>query len=188
MISITLTPKRRFIPVLAISIFISAALMTGCGEKNTSSSDEVDTQSQTTPAQTTSHAATLPVSLNELMVALINQAADPIWVAAWKNPQTDKDWRNLEYVAYQLEVGGELLKIPGTGPMDKTWTDDPKWQDFADQLSNAGSKALSAIEAKNVVAVGLAGDTIVEVCESCHIAFKPAIPTGNKFGELSPTE
>ena len=65
-------------------------------------------------------------------------AADPIWVASWKNPQTDRDWRNLEYLGYQLEIAGSLLTIPGTEPLDKEWVAKPGWKEFALQLKNAG--------------------------------------------------
>ncbi len=36
------------------------------------------------PPVTLSQAPRLPVSLNDVMVALVNEAADPLWVAAWK--------------------------------------------------------------------------------------------------------
>ncbi|MGI1679037.1 MAG: cytochrome c [Cellvibrionaceae bacterium] len=132
--------------------------------------------------------AQLPISLNELMVALVNQAADPIWVAAWKNPQTDKEWRNLEYLSYQLEVAGALLKIPGTGPLDIAWTSDERWGELSDRLAAAGSRALVAIKTRDQEAINLAGDDIVDICESCHKLFKPSIPTGKVYGELSPTD
>ncbi|GAB1263382.1 hypothetical protein [Aurantivibrio infirmus] len=131
--------------------------------------------------------AKLPLSLNEVMVALVNQAADPLWVAAWQNPQTEKEWRNLEYLAAQLELGGKLLEIPGTGPLDETWTSDPRWSEFAKQLVSAGEEASAAVQSRDIEAINIAGDRIVEVCEACHIVFKPGLPTGGKFGELSPT-
>lgn len=129
----------------------------------------------------------LPISLNEVMVALVNQAADPIWVAAWRNPQTDRDWRNLEYLGYQLEVAGALLTIPGTGPYDKEWVSRPEWPTFASQLKEAGILARDAARDKDLVLLNTAGDRIVEVCESCHTAYKLTVPTGGLFGELSPT-
>jgi len=47
----------------------------------------------------------LPISINEAMASLINHSTDPIWVAAWKNPRSDEDWRELEHLARQLQVG-----------------------------------------------------------------------------------
>tara|TARA_R110002073_G_scaffold315016_1_gene487439 strand:+ start:1315 stop:1692 length:378 start_codon:yes stop_codon:yes gene_type:complete len=121
------------------------------------------------------------------MASLINHSADPIWVAAWRNPQNNNDWRELEHLARQLQVGGALLSIPGTGPADRVWTDNAEWRAYADQLSAAAARAVNAARAKDVGLISRAGDEIVDICESCHIEFKPALPTMNIYGELSPT-
>jgi hypothetical protein len=115
----------------------------------------------------------LPVSLHEVMVTLVNYAADPIWAATWKSPQTDREWSDLERLASQLEVAGALLTLPGTGPMDKEWAANPQWQAFAIQLRDAGGRALKAIRQRDKVAISAAGDHIVEVCRGCHAVFKP---------------
>jgi len=129
----------------------------------------------------------LPVSLNSVMVAMVNQAADPIWVAAWHHPETDKEWRELERRAVQLELGGTLLGIPGTGPMDDKWASSEKWQKWSNQLRDVGAGAVVAVKARDLDKISKVGDSIVEICEGCHLDFKPALPTGGEFGELSPT-
>ena len=93
-------------------------------------------------------AAKLPVSLNAVMATMVNHSADPIWIAAREAPKTDKEWRELERHAYQLEVSGALLVIPGTGPLDEQWTQRPEWQGFANSLSKAGAAAVNACKAK----------------------------------------
>ncbi|RLA42238.1 MAG: hypothetical protein DRR06_14955 [Gammaproteobacteria bacterium] len=128
----------------------------------------------------------LPVSLNTVMVAMINQAADPLWVAAWHQPKTDKEWRELERRAVQLELGGALLSVPGTGPLDDRWTSDEDWKMWADKLRAVGAGAVVAVKARDLKKISLVGDKIVEICEGCHLEFKPALPTGGEFGELSP--
>lgn len=167
---------------------MAVVLLAGCGAADSASSEAqpvaaVDTKENTPREQQ----MTLPISLNRLMVALINEAADPIWVAAWHTPESDRDWRTLERMAVQLEVGGALLTLPGTGPKDHEWVQAPAWQDWAKRLQTAGTEALSGIKARDLDAVARSGDDIVEICEGCHIAFKPALPTGGEFGELSPT-
>lgn len=139
------------------------------------------------PAEQNAEPTWLPISINEVMASLINHSADPIWIAAWRNPQNDDDWRELEHLARQLQVGGALLSIPGTGPADQAWTSDDNWRAYSQQLSSAAGRAVNAARAKDVVQIGRVGDAIVEICESCHIDFKPATPTMNIYGELSPT-
>jgi hypothetical protein len=135
-------------------------------------------------ASSPSVSSQLPVSLNVAMVALVNESADPIWIAAAKPPQSDKEWRSVVRAAYQMEVAGALLQIPGTGPMDAEWTGRPEWQQFARELTNVGKQAVAAAEARDLQAVTKAGDALVEVCEGCHKAFKPDIPTQKIYGEL----
>ena len=48
-------------------------------------------------------------------------------------------------------------------------------------------RSWAAVSARDMKAISASGDEIVEICEGCHIAFKPDLPTGGKFGELSPT-
>jgi hypothetical protein len=130
---------------------------------------------------------TLPVSLNEVMVALVNQAADPIWIAAWRDPETDADWRRLQRMAYQLQLAGALLVIPGTGPRDHEWAADDRWISWAGKLEAAGQRAVAAVDSRDSTRIARSGDELVDVCEGCHIDFKPEKPTGGVFGELSPT-
>lgn len=129
-------------------------------------------------------AVSLPVSLNEVMVALINHSADPIWAAMWNNPQTDRDWRELERLAYQVEIGGALLVFPGTGPLDAAWTSNPRWRELSQQLSQDGARAVNAVRSRNMDLMQRAGDQLVETCETCHREFKPDLPTMDMFGEL----
>lgn len=159
---------------------VAVLMLSACGQP--------DTQPETVVEQAApSPEFRLPVSLNEVMVSLVNHAADPIWVAAWRNPESDREWRELERLANQLEIGGELLKVPGTGPMDAEWVNDDLWLGWADELRRAGQLAASAVASRQVDQVAAAGDRIVEVCEGCHMDFKPDLPTGGQFGELSPT-
>lgn len=126
----------------------------------------------------------LPISINEVMASLINHSADPIWVAAWRNPQTEADWRELEHLARQLQVGGALLSIPGTGPVDELWTNRAPWREYSNALAASAGRAVNAARSRDVELIERAGDEIVDICESCHIEFKPDLPTMNIYGEL----
>lgn len=130
---------------------------------------------------------TLPISINEVMASLINHSADPIWIAAWRNPETDEDWRELEHLARQLQLGGALIQIPGTGPVDQMWTGRQGWIQYSQQLEQAASRARNAAQSRDVELIARSGDEIVDICEGCHIDFKPDLPTMNIYGELSPT-
>ena len=129
--------------------------------------------------------APLPVSLNEVMVALVNHSADAIWEADWRKPRSDAGWLELERMAYQLQLGGALLVIPGDGPMDRAWAGHPDWIAWSRQLEAAGERALEAVSARDVDAIRKSGDEIVAICEGCHVDFKPPLPSSGKFGAPS---
>ncbi len=169
---------------LLICISLATVLLASCGQQVAAPTEPAAQATAPAPA---AEPFRLPVSLNEVMVALVNHSADPIWLAAWRNPETDKDWRNLERMAYQLQVAGALLVIPGNGPLDEAWTADPQWQDWSNKLEAAGDRAVKAVAARDISRISSSGDEIVDICEGCHMAFKPDLPTSGMFGELSPT-
>jgi len=100
----------------------------------------------------------LPISIDEAMASLINHSADPIWVAAWKNSRSDEDWRELEHLARQLQVGGALITITGTGPVDTMWTGRTEWVEYAEELSAAAGRAVNAARSKDVELIARAGE------------------------------
>ena len=127
----------------------------------------------------------LPVSLNAVMVGMVDNASDPLFEVgnalreggSGKAPKTDDDWRNVEYHAYEMVVSGRIMQIPGTGPMDKEWTSNPSWKSFADALTDVGMQLLAKAQAKSTDGFVELGDKLVDNCEGCHKVFKPAIPT-----------
>jgi hypothetical protein len=127
----------------------------------------------------------LPVSLNAVMVGMVDNASDPLFEVgnavreggAGKAPKTDDDWRNVEYHAYEMIVSGRIMQIPGTGPKDKEWTSDPAWKSYADVLTDVGFQMLQKAQAKSTDGFAELGDKLVDACESCHKVFKPSIPT-----------
>jgi hypothetical protein len=126
-------------------------------------------------------APTLPVSINATMVALVDHASEPLWVAAYKPPKNDAGWRETEYDAYQVAVTGKLIQLAGAGPDDAKWVADPDWKQDADAMSTAGMNALKAAQSKDVKALDDAGSQLVEACEACHKKFKPSLTTGGLY-------
>lgn len=120
---------------------------------------------------------TLPVSLNAVMVALVDHASEPLWLDAYEPPTTDAGWRAAEHHAYQMAVGGKLIQLAGTGPNDATWVADANWIRMSDEMSAAGMDALAAAKARNVALLNTAGDRLVASCESCHIEYKLGLPS-----------
>lgn len=123
----------------------------------------------------------LPVSINAVMVGMVDYAAEPVWVSGYKPPKTKAGWRDLEHNGYEVAVNGKLIQLVGTGPNDAKWAADPEWIKFAEAESAAGMDVLKAAQAKDVAGVNAAGDELVAVCEGCHKKFKPDLTTGGLY-------
>ena len=53
---------------------------------------------------------------------------------------------------------------------------DPEWAKYAQDVTNAGLKALTAVDKRDKKALEAAGDDLVVTCEACHKKFQPALP------------
>jgi hypothetical protein len=128
------------------------------------------------------------ISINEMMVAFVDQAADAIWTAAASPPKKACEWQQVEYHAIQLATSGTLLRVGGTGTLDMQWKDAPRWAPLADKMTDLALAAARAAKTKNVAELKKVGDELILNCEGCHRAFKPEVPTQNILTHLSHAE
>jgi hypothetical protein len=144
------------------------------------------TQSPAPPAQTAQPAVTYtpppsapPVSINAEMVAVVDHAGHSLWDVERKGkaPKTQADWELVAEHAIQIAAAGTLITLPSTGPNDLTMTQQADWKRFARAMSDAGLAAFKASENQDMKALVAANSQLVEVCESCHKQYKPALPS-----------
>jgi hypothetical protein len=157
---------------LGLFFGLSALLVYGC---NTS----VEQPQAVQQASPQAPAVSSLVSVNALMVALVDHASHELWNVEREGraPKNDAEWREVEHHATQLAGSGTLIALGGTGKADPGWAQLPDWKKYSQQLNDAGMAALSAARAKNLEALVKVNGQLVEVCESCHKQFKPELPT-----------
>jgi len=120
----------------------------------------------------------LPISINAVMVSLVDQAAHEIWDGGNQDRDlTDREWLLIEQHSLQLAAAGTAISLGGTGPADRGWAQSPAWQDWSRKLGVIALEAKQAVDAKSKVALRDAGDKLTDTCESCHKIFKPDVPT-----------
>ena len=130
------------------------------------------------PAAGSASVLTPPVSLNALMVTLVDHSAQYVWDYGTMQREISPDeWRTVEYYAIQLAGSAALITLGGTGPMDTTWVAAPEWTRLSQDMMNAAVLALDAAKAQDKALLLAAGDPLVASCEGCHEAFKPDVPT-----------
>jgi hypothetical protein len=162
--------KSRWIKAVLITVVIGLG---ACTEGKTGESE--------TKQQTVAPAPSVPlnVSLNAVMVGLVDHASHSIWDAATpkKAPKTDKEWEEIQHHAIQLAAAGSVIAMPGTGKSDEAWVKNPEWQRYSRELSDEGLQAWDAAKKKDMKAIADVGDKLVATCESCHKAYKGELPT-----------
>jgi cytochrome c556 len=119
------------------------------------------------------------VSINEVMVALVDHAGHNLWDVEQegKAPKTDADWQMVWEHAVQIAAAGPAITVGGTGPSDAVWVKSASWSGYAQRMSDAGVAARNAAKSKDFKALVAANGQLVESCESCHKEFKPDMPT-----------
>jgi len=119
------------------------------------------------------------VSINELMVRWIDNAAHVLWDVEKKDfaPKNEADWTELEDHATQLAAAGSLIQMGGTGQADAGWVQQNGWKSNAQALTAAALADLSAAKSRNLSGVIKANGALVAACEGCHKDFKPDLPS-----------
>ena len=133
--------------------------------------------------QSAAPAISAPLSINELMVMIVDIPGERLWDVekAGRRPTSDDQWYHLENHAAELIGAATLIRLGGTGPRDAEWVRDPAWQASSEQMITAAQRARAAAKARNFDDLVTANGEIVDACEACHKVFKPDIPTGNLF-------
>ncbi len=120
----------------------------------------------------------VPVSVNALMVTMIDHSAHYIWdYAALEDMMLEEEWLAVEYYSIQLAAAGPLMTMGGTGELDNTWSLSPQWLSYSMDMSNAAMKAFNAARIQDKSLLENAGDELLDSCLGCHRAFKPETPT-----------
>ncbi len=116
------------------------------------------------------------VTLNQMMVSIVDMNSHQIWEAEQNPPKTDIAWSNLEHAAVSLAAAGHLTMVSGNGPKDQQWTNQADWAKYSEAVSQAGLAALGAVGAKNLDGLRTAGDALVMSCINCHREYKLDVP------------
>jgi len=139
-------------------------------------------------------------AIEEVMRYVVDPAADSIWESVVTEvtpegvvdhmPESDDDWARLRGHALTLVEASNLLLIPGrrvAAPgsrsempgvdlepeqIEALLAESPEaWAQFVGALRESGLVVLSAVEARDVDALLVAGDGLDLACENCHVRY-----------------
>jgi hypothetical protein len=150
--------------------------MAACGGGAPAPAPETEGAAAAVPA---SAQAFKPVmSLNQIMVDVINESAHGIWDLdiPGREPKTDEDWSAVRHAAATIAAGGSITLHGGSGAEDTKWIGMPEWQSMSQAMTDKGLQALVAAERRNMEAVRTAGNELLLTCIQCHNAYRLGIP------------
>lgn len=171
---------------MRLTIFTGAlaVALIGCTENpadtaGSAASDAPVTPSAAAPvAEPVIEPIPLSLSINDVMVALVDFAADGVWrPPAQDRAMTDTEWLLAEQDAKNLIASASLITMAGTGANDAEWVTHDDWRRWSADMLEASQQALSAVEARDQERLLLVGDRLVEVCQECHQQYKPGLPS-----------
>jgi len=116
------------------------------------------------------------VSLNEIMVYVVDSHSNELWDAATAPPTTDDGWKELQRAAIAIAAAGSLTRVSGNGPKDQQWTEQADWAKHSQAMSDAGLAAVTAVRSRNVGEIDKVGDRLVVTCIDCHREYKLDVP------------
>ena len=168
---------------VAGAIGVLGLLSTACGRAPDTETSTTPESASTTDAGTGAGSAPARinpgVSVNAVMVGLVDHAAHNLWNAEREGgaPKSEDDWEIVAEHAIQVVAGGPAITSGGTGATDHAWADSASWRTYAQQMSDAGVAAFNAARDRNLDALVKANGELVQSCESCHKEFKPDLPS-----------
>jgi hypothetical protein len=124
-----------------------------------------------------SPAASLPISIADLMRASIEVPADGLWAAEAAENLNDEEWQLADQDAVNLIIGSMLVPRAGTGKNDVKWVAAVDWQSWAKDLQKTALQVREAVKAKDQKKLAATGDHLQEICEGCHTKYRPQTPT-----------
>lgn len=116
------------------------------------------------------------VSLNEIMVYVVDTHSNEIWDAAMAPPANDDGWKELQRAAIAIAAAGSLTRVSGNGPKDQQWTQQADWAKHSQAMSAAGLAAVTAVRSRNITEIAKAGDQLVVTCIDCHREYRLDVP------------
>ncbi len=127
------------------------------------------------PQSSTGRSLVAVASNQELMLAVIEPAAEVYWDAVGVimdeeatheiRPQTPEEWEEVENAAFVLAESGNLLMLEDRAE------DRQPWLAMSQALIEVGRRAIEAARNRDPEAVFTVGGDVYQVCTACHAVY-----------------
>jgi hypothetical protein len=107
-------------------------------------------------------------TMSELMIDVIYPTSNAVFYLFRDPPKNLVDWDKFKTQALTLAESANLLMMPERA------RDQDKWMADAKLLSDVGTAAYRAAQAKDLDAVNALNDQLNTACVQCHMDYRPA--------------
>jgi hypothetical protein len=109
------------------------------------------------------------------MVDMIGPTANSLWAAAATPTLSDQDWVRVKEMTARLTESAVSVSFGGTTAGDFARAKSSEWQTWSGKYTDTLSLAANAVERKDKISLVAAADSLMEVCQGCHVAFPQAV-------------
>jgi hypothetical protein len=107
--------------------------------------------------------------MKQIMLDLIHPASNGILLVIYRGgPKDDNEWATVRHNALTLAESSSVLNTPARAA-------DPEWAAKVKMLTDAGTAAYKASQAKGAQALAAAAAPIDAACTSCHKQYRPNV-------------
>jgi cytochrome c556 len=110
------------------------------------------------------------LSMSAFMINVVNPAANSVWSGGRAEKLTDEDWISIKQAAAQLTGSIATISLGGPIAAERGRANSPVWQEWARRFMDTVLAVERSATDRDQTALARAGDTLTEVCESCHAA------------------
>jgi hypothetical protein len=119
------------------------------------------------------HAAAAGGTMKDFMVNVVMPNTQPLWDNGYADKLTDQDWARMQQAVTRLQASIPTVSSGGSLPAEQTRAKSTVWQDWTKKMAMAVAANKAAVDKKDQMALAMAGDSLVEICEGCHMSFDP---------------
>ncbi len=157
----------QWLTVVSAGLFVSAIALVVAGERG---------RRQAPVAMTTRPILVPTASVRQIMSAIVQPNAGVVYGAVGETetqdgvvkiaPKTDQEWRVVADSAAALVEAGNLLLL------EERAVDNDEWITITREFMAAARTSLAAADAKDANAVFVAGGSLNETCDRCHVRYQ----------------
>ena len=112
-------------------------------------------------------------NMKDFMVNVVMPNMQPLWDNGYADKIADQEWARMQQAVNRLQATVATISSGGGVGAEQTRAKSAVWQDWTKKMATAVAASKAAVDKKDQMGLQTGGDSLVEICEGCHMAFDP---------------